>query len=331
MNAPRCTDEDYIQFQLASPGAYSCQEASRVQPLRPNAPAHDSFTRLLTRLEPDPQTLWTEAAPTVRARAGVLVLDDTTLDKPHSRQIELVCRHWSGKHHRVVTGINLITAVWVAADRVVPCDYRIYNKARDEKTKNDHFRDLLKAAAQRGLEPEMVLFDSWYAAADNFELLAELGWRWLTRLKCNRLVSVDRRIPQAVETVTIPAEGRVVHLTGVGPAKLFRTVALDGTAEYWATDDLDMDEATRAERAKQAWAIERYHRGLKQHTGVERCQCRSERAQRNHIGMSIRAFIRLEAYCWRACVSWWEAKTDIIRDAVRNYLSHPHITLEANA
>lgn len=331
MNAPRCTAEDSIQFQLASPCVHSCTEAARVQPLRPDAPAHDSLTRLLTRLEPDSEALWAEAAPAVRARSGVLVLDDTTLDKPHARHMGLVCRHWSGKHRRVVAGINRLTAVWVAADRVVPCDHRVYHRAGDGKTRNDHFRDLLRAAEARGLEPEYVLFDSWYAAADDFELLAEFEWRWLTRLRGNRLVRVDRGVPQAVPAAVIPPEGLVVHLTGVGPVKLSRTVAPDGTAEHWATDDLEMTEPTRAERAGQAWSIERYHRGLKQFTGVERCQCRSGRAQRNHIGLSIRAFVRLEAYCKRAAVSWWKAKTDIVRDAIRKYLSQPYITLEANA
>ena len=35
--------------------------------------------------------------------------DDSTLDKPYSRQMALVGHIWSGKHHRVVKGINLIT------------------------------------------------------------------------------------------------------------------------------------------------------------------------------------------------------------------------------
>jgi len=44
----------------------------------------------------------------------VLVVDDSTLDKPYAHKTELVHRHWSGKHHAVVSGINLITLVWGA-------------------------------------------------------------------------------------------------------------------------------------------------------------------------------------------------------------------------
>ena len=54
MNAPVCTNESYVNFLIASQGRVSCSEAERVQPGSPFAPAHDSFTRLLQRLEPDP-------------------------------------------------------------------------------------------------------------------------------------------------------------------------------------------------------------------------------------------------------------------------------------
>jgi hypothetical protein len=50
-----------------------------------------------------------------------------------------VGRHWSEKHKRVVRGINLVTMVWTDGDRVIPCDYRLYDKAKDGRTKNDHF------------------------------------------------------------------------------------------------------------------------------------------------------------------------------------------------
>ena len=97
------------------------------------------------RLEPDPVTLWAEVRPLLNRSAGVLVVDDSTLDKPYARSIELVTRHWSGKHHAVVRGINLVSLVWTNGDRHIPCDYRVYEKA-DGRTKNDHFADMLRVA-----------------------------------------------------------------------------------------------------------------------------------------------------------------------------------------
>ena len=139
MSQAKVQPEDYVQFLLASPLQYTCTEAARVQPQQGAPPAHDSFTRLLTRLEPDPETLWTEARPQIRLAEGILVLDDSTLDKPYAWKMDLVGWHWSGKHHRVVKGINLLTLVWTDGDRHVPCDYDVYDKAHDGQSKNDLF------------------------------------------------------------------------------------------------------------------------------------------------------------------------------------------------
>ena len=111
MRQPKCHEDDCIHFLIASPNAISCCEASRSDPQRCRPAAHDSHTRLLQRLEPDPETLFKEVEPLVDKRRGVLVIDDSTLDKPYSRKIEPVSYHWSGKHHAVVKGINLISRI----------------------------------------------------------------------------------------------------------------------------------------------------------------------------------------------------------------------------
>ena len=80
MNGSRCTDDTYFQFLIASPKVVSCTVAARTQPDSPRAPAHDSFTWLLHRLEPDPETLWEKAEPLVQPAHGVLIFDDSTRD-----------------------------------------------------------------------------------------------------------------------------------------------------------------------------------------------------------------------------------------------------------
>ena len=323
MTAPRCHPESYIPFLLATPKVCTATEAARVQPTRPAAPAHDAFTRLLHRLEPEPAELWAEVAPLFDRGTGVLVVDDTTLDKPHARKVELVTRHWSGKHRAVVDGINLITVVWADAGRIYPTDYRVYHKSADGKTTNDHFRDLLTAAYDRGFYPRYVLFDGWYTGLENLKLVRSFGWLFLGRLKAGRLVRVNRGPPTRLDALPIAEAGTVVWLPGYGLLKVFRTAAPDGGAEYWVANDPDLDAAGREELSREAWAVETYHRGLKQHTGVERCQCRAGRAQRNHIGLAIRALVRLEYHRVVAGVSWFEAKCRVIRAAVRAYLANP--------
>ena len=291
MNPPKCSDEDYINFVIATPRFISATEAARVQGEDEKAPAHDAFTRLLHRLEPDASTLWREAESQVSLRQGILVIDDSTLDKPYARKMQLVTRHWSGKHHAVVSGINLITLLWTDGDRHVPVDYRIFDKQKDSLTKNDHFHQMLKEARKRGFQPACVVFDSWYSGLENLKLIRSFDWLWLTRLKSKRKVNPDREGLRPVSTVEIGDDGRVIWLEGYGLIRVFKIVATDGDVELWATNQVEMTDLERVKWASFAWTIENYHRGIKQFCLIERAQVRSCRAWRNHINLCLRAFL----------------------------------------
>ena len=323
MNAPRATSDDYIAFLVATPGEGTATEMARCQPLAPDAPAHDAFTRLLNRVEPDPEALWRDVQPLLPA-TGILVFDDTVLDKPHAKHMGLVAWHWSGRHKRVVHGINLVTALWTDGDGLWPCDYRLMDKTAGGDTKNDLVRAMLAAAKARGLTPQCVCFDSWYSGLENLKAVRAHGWVFLAPVRCNRRVNPDRTGNRAIAACAIAATGTVVWLEGFGLVKAFRIVARNGDTEHWITNDLGMDAATRLGLAERAWGIEEYHRGLKQHTAVDRCQTRLARAQRNHIGFAIRAFVRLEWHRFTTGVSWFAAKWGIVRDAVRAFLAQPN-------
>jgi len=218
----------------------------------------------LHRLEPDPVTLWQEVEGQVERERGVLVLDDSTLDKPYARKMALVHRHWSGKHHAVVDGINLVTMVWTDGDAVVPCDWQVFHKPHDGITKNEHFAAMLLTARHRAFTPECVLFNSWYASVDKGRLVRDCGWRWLTEFKSNRKVNVNR--------------------TG------YRYVGSCAISETGTENDVGMGEMERLKYGQIRWRIEVYHRTLKQACHVEHAMVRAGRAQRNHIGLAIRAF-----------------------------------------
>jgi putative transposase len=331
MNPPKCDALDYIHFLIAAQRVFSCTEAARSQPPGENAPAHDAFTRLLQRQPSDTEALWREAEGLVDTRDGVLVLDDTTLDKPYAQKMELVTYHWSGKHQEVVRGINLLTLLWTDGRALIPCDFRVYDKPIGGKTKNEHFLEMLQKAKDRGFAPRYVLFDSWYATLRNLKRIRSYGWHFCTRLKSNRLVNPDGAGNRPISMVEVPSEGRVVHLKGYGFVKVFRTVSRDGNAEHWATDDLQMAESTREDLEARSWGIEVYHRGIKQCCGVEQAQVRKAAEQKSHLLMALRAFLRLEVHRLRTGMSWYSAKTSIIREAIRDYLAHPRYTLGSSA
>ena len=56
----------------------------------------------------------------------------------------------------------------------MPINFRIYNK-RDNKTKHDYFREMLKEVIEKGIKPKYVTGDSWYASAENLRFIKEGG------------------------------------------------------------------------------------------------------------------------------------------------------------
>jgi putative transposase len=256
MSVAKCTDLDYIDYLIPTPRIVTCTEAARVQPPRRDAPAHDAFSRLLDRPEPDPEAPWQEARPMVRRRDGVLILDDSTLGQPYASEIPLVGWHWSGTHRDVVRGINRISVVGSDGDHLAPGDYRISDKARDGLTQDDHFRAMPATAAERGFQPRCILFDEWYASPEDLKAVREWGGRWLTQLEANRLVNPDASGLRPVRAVGLAPSGTIVPLPGSGRIQVFPIVAQDGRKEYWATNDLERDELERLSLTERIWAVE---------------------------------------------------------------------------
>ncbi len=112
---------------------------------------------------------------------------------------------------------------------------------------------------------------------------------------------------------------------------MFRIEATDGATEHWASDRIQMSDLERVKYASYSWQIEQYHRGLKQFCLIERAQMRRRKPWQNHIELCLRAFLRIESHCYRTGISWFEAKTSIIREAVRAFIANPVYQLHPTA
>ena len=112
MYPPRCDDLGYIQSLVAAQKIFTCIEAAKCYLEDEDSPAHDALTRLLQRQLPDTEALWQESKRLIGRDKGEFTLADTTLDKPYAQKADPVTYHWSGKHIRMVNGIDLLPLLW---------------------------------------------------------------------------------------------------------------------------------------------------------------------------------------------------------------------------
>lgn len=302
-----------------------------------DAVSHDVVTDFLQSERFTPRQLWELVAGLIHdSPEAFLLVDDSVQDKRYSRLIELVRHQYSGTEHGVVRGIGVVNLVHSsgAAGDFYPIDYRVFAPETDGKTKNEHFREmLLRAFAEKQLKARTILFDSWYAGADNLKLIHRLGLIFFTTLKENRLVSLSKEegyihLEQIEWTPERLAHGVLVKLKEVPfKVQLFKLVAANGDIDWVITNC--PDETLTAQVAQDAndvrWQIEEFHRGFKQLTGSEKCQCRNARSQRNHLACCYHAWVSLKVKAQQMSKTLYQVKTDLLRDYLCAELRHPHI------
>jgi hypothetical protein len=320
MQYQKCSLELYTQFLLSSQKQFSGLELSRVAP---TVMAHDAVSRWLKRAVLTPKLLWKESQPLVDRSVGYLVIDDTVLDKPYARKMALVKKQYSGKHHGIVSGIDLVNLVWTNGERIVPVDYRVYDPSRDGKTKNDHACEMLGIAKKRLFEPEYVLMDAWFTSIGNLKKIDRQHWKWMGEIKSNRMASLTKGAYVHVSDLDWTATPvQKVWLKAYGFVLVGKMVAPNGDIAYIATNDLSLDDPETLKTSYGfRWTIETFHRGIKQCTGIEKCYSILERSQRNHILAAFLAFLKLEWERIEKAISWYEQKWVIPRVAVMAYLA----------
>ena len=320
MQYQKCSLDLYVDFLTASQTQFSGAELSKVSP---EPIAHDAVSRWLSSVKLTPKLLWQESQHMVDRTAGYLILDDSVLDKPHAEKVALVRKQYSGNHHRVVKGIDIVNLLWTDTEKIIPTDYRIYDPSRDGKTKNDHARDMFKIAHNRGFSPQYTLIDAWFTSIGNLKAIDAYGWQWIGELAVNRLISLKKGAYVHVSDLDWTRERvRKVWLKAYGFVLVSKIVFASGDIAYLATNDLSLaDPETIKAHYAHRWTIETFHRGIKQCTGIERCYAVKERSQRNHILCAFLAFLRLEWERIQNAVSWYEQKLSFTRSAVTAYLS----------
>lgn len=313
----------YCQFLIAAQRNYTATELSE---RLDHHPAHDSITKWLESDHLTPAMLWQGMKESIDLDSGDLVIDHTVLDKWYSGKMGLVYRQYSGTHHTQVNGIGITNMLWYSKKKHIPIDYRLFDPKTDDKTRNEHARDMLKVAKARGLVPGWVLMDSEFSALATLKLINSFGWKFVAGIDKNRLVTFVAHQHHQVQNIPIPKLGCVVHLNGFGMVRIFKIEA-EKRIDYLVSNDVTMSAAAVEKVYARRWEVEVFHRGLKQTTGVANCQARKARSQRNHIFCSIRTFLSLEKQKLKTGYSLYEQKKHVIEEAISLYLRGPTISL----
>ena len=101
----------------------------------------------------EPKDLFNTIQKIINLEGGILSVDDTVIEKiySHPKNAELISYFWSGKAHKTIIGLNLITLYYSDVNgNSVPINYRIYDK-KEGKTKNDYFREMVSEIISWGI------------------------------------------------------------------------------------------------------------------------------------------------------------------------------------
>jgi hypothetical protein len=325
------TKKDYIEYLISTPINYTCTNlAKHLEDV-----SHDAVNDYLHCEKLTARHLWQQVSPLLNdSPDAYLIVDDSVQAKKYARKMEMVKRQWSGNEGGLVKGINVVNLVHTDGEDYFPIDFRIYAKEMDGKTKNDHFQEMfLNAIHDKELEAETVLFDSWYASWENLKLVHRSGRTFFTTLKANRLASVSKeegyKHLQEIEWTDERLQNGVMVKLKKVPflVRLFKIVAPNGDIDWVITnseaslsaDDVQDEDAVR-------WQVEQLHRELKQLTGIEKCQCRKQRPQRNHIACCYQAWLAIKTKADVVGKTLYALVGDLLYEYLRAELRDPRIT-----
>ncbi|MHC5772512.1 IS701 family transposase [Nostoc sp.] len=321
----KCDLNTYTMFLLAESKYPGCTRLADIM----EDLSHDSVNRFLLRERYEPKDLFDEARRHINLVGGTLSGDDTVIDKPHSdpQLTELIGYYYSGRHHRTVKGIQLITLYYTdLSGKSVPVNYRIYDK-QDGQTKNDYLREMITEVLAWGLEPKIVTTDAWYSSQKNLKFLKDKELKFLTGIAKNRSCSVDGKNFTQVQNLEIPETGLIVYLKKFGQVKVFRRSFKNETSRYYIMYIPDKDALLLISTAEFKtlhsihWGIECYHRAIKQLCGIEQFMVRTSEAIRTHFFSAIRAFTQLELMRTEELIeNWYEVQRNLSLHVARDFI-----------
>lgn len=328
---------DYCQYLLSTQVNYTITNfANHTEKI-----GHDSINRYLGREKLTPRLVWelvkTDLAP---SPSGFVLFDDTVADKNFSHDIEGVRSQYSGNAHGIIRGIGIVNCVYLnpETEQYWIIDYRIFDPDRDGKTKLDHVAEMLRNIVHsKQLSFRTVLMDSWYATKEMMLMIEGMNKLYYCPLKTNRLVddSGGAEKYKPVEKLSWSnselENGKRIKIKNFPrdhKVQLFRVPVSTKRTDYVVTNDVACSSSSDArEVCAKRWKIEQFHREIKQTTGIEKCQCRKARIQKNHIACAMLVWVRLKQIAYQTGRTVYQIKQGLLDDYLIDQLRSPKVRM----
>ena len=313
--------ELYTDYLLS---AFSHTTATGLSAMTGEAVSHDKITRFLAGKELNSPELWRLVKPLVRELedegSGVLIIDDTIEEKPYTDESELVCWHYDHSKGRNVKGINLLSTLYRVGEVSIPVAFElvkktgwVFNEKKEKwqrkslQTKNELYRQMLKACAKNRIGFRYVLNDVWYASSENMRYIKrDLEKEFIMPVKTNRKVALsleDKKQGTYEQVASIelePGTVREVYVEQVEfPLLLVKQVfknedGSEGVLYLVSSDVTTLDHERLTMIYQRRWKVEEYHKSLKSNASLAKSPTKTIRTQSNHCFASIWAFVKLE-------------------------------------
>jgi hypothetical protein len=338
----------YTDYLVSAFGAVTSTGLSR---MLDSAVSHDRISRMLSKREFTQQDYWKAIKRLVRrveSPHGVIKIDDTIEEKPHSTENSIICWHYDHSKDRNVKGINILNFVYqpypgAQTDFSLPVAFEIVEKTeqffdtksgklkrRSERGKNEIVRTRLRILSQLNkVKFQTVLWDTWYSSNENFEFVhKELKKTFICAIKSNRKVALtwqdklQGKFLKISELQWHEVDSRIVYLQGLDfPLLLTKQVFTnkDGSsgALHIVSNDLNLTPPELFHTYGKRWGVEVFHRSLKQNVGLEKSPTKFEVTQKNHVFASMLAWIKLEVLSLKNQSNHYGFKTKLYVKALK--------------
>ena len=327
MKNPKILDL-YSDYLIAS---FKMTTATGMSALLNEALSHDKISRFLGQGEFTQKDYWKCVKPIIRqieSDYGIIKIDDTILEKPHSTENDIICWHYDHSKKskdKNVKGMNILNFLYQSSIAELnyvsaPVAFEIIKKTepwydkksdkvkrRSAVSKNQMVQERLKVLQHYNkLKFRYVLWDTWFTSADNLKFVHhELKKYFVVALKSNRKMALsqeDKRQGKWIraDQMTIQKDQAIlVWLKGLDfPVQLVKQVFQnkDGSSGelYLITNDLSLTAELISATYQSRWGVEELHKSLKQNVGLEQSPTKFEITQSNHVFAAMIAWVKLE-------------------------------------